>query len=79
MFIDSFQCSLRLQIARSTVPGEVIVTLHNTIPGSTYHLLSKEDLNLPEWTLTKPCRVPRTELDPDDSAAARVASTVLHG
>jgi hypothetical protein len=51
MSAEDYGCDLWLRIVPSTSPGAVIITIHNTLPGKTYQLLSKPDLNSATWSV----------------------------
>jgi hypothetical protein len=40
-----YDCGVWLEIGLSATPGSVLVTAHNTVPGTVYQLWSTEDLN----------------------------------
>jgi hypothetical protein len=44
----NYDCDLWLEISPAP-PASVLVTVHNTVPGKRYELLSKQDLNATAW------------------------------
>jgi hypothetical protein len=51
MSAEDYGCDLWLRIVPATSPGAVVITIHNTVPGKTYQLLSRPDMNSASWSV----------------------------